>query len=100
MDAPQGSPMMSMPEKKAGNAGSVIAIILIVLVLAVGGIYYFMSTAGELGMNSDDTSLPADSQTEALAQQSSSDEFSSIEADVQATNLNGLNEGSGELQVQ
>jgi hypothetical protein len=83
---------------KSGGIGPMIGIIIIVALLAVGGLYYWGSKLIEqpnrLTVPVADDSTPIDGTTNDLLNQGSSDTVESIEADLDATNLDGLD---GEL---
>ena len=83
----------------------IIAIIVIIVLLAVGGGYYLLTGGGmppqeenlpslEDAQNSDDPAV------QAALSQSSSDELSAIEADVNATDLGGIDSATAELDAQ
>lgn len=98
-----------MPPKKPQSVGPVIGISIIVLVLLVGGLYFWgeqvkKQEREEAVQKAQEIESAPDNKTDRLNTQSSSDAASSIEADLSATDLNNLDEGTsqadGELQLQ
>jgi len=90
--------------KKEGSAGSTVAIIVIILILIAGGYYYFT-----VGINPAQSPATGDeaataSDVAALNEQGTSDALGDIEADLNATDLSGLDDASAgfesELQPQ
>lgn len=109
MNDMNGGGEVSMPPKKSQSVGPVIGISIIVLVLLVGGLYFWGEQAKkqerqETEQKAREIENAPDSKTDRLNTQSSSDAASSIEADLSATDLNNLDEGTseaeGELQLQ
>jgi len=86
-------------DEKSG-AGPIIGIIIVVVLLLIGGVYYYMSmqsetvlTPGQEQSGADtagDIAAAPDAATEALKVQSNSTNVADIEADLNATDLNGL----------
>lgn len=83
-------------EKK--SSGPLIAVIIILALIVVGGLYFLKERA------SQNTYVPessvSDPITESLMQQSSSDDLDSIEADLNATNLDNLDQGAAVIQAE
>lgn len=99
-------PHLSSP-KKEGGLGAVIGIIIIIILLALGAIYYFTAGIDKIqnGQPSgNDAAMTPDEEAAALKDQGASTDLSSIEADVNATDLSGLDNASAdftsELQAQ
>ena len=95
-----GNANMTPLPKKEGGMGATIGIIIIVLVLAVGGIYVWLTKSKPAPVNNDQamqTTEPTDAKTEALKQTSSSDSASAIEAELSATDTGNA---SNDLQLQ
>ncbi|MCX6735739.1 MAG: hypothetical protein NTZ13_01520 [Candidatus Parcubacteria bacterium] len=100
--APQGSPVIQPKESKP--MGALIGAIIIVLLLLVGGVYVWSTRIQPQITAPKDEQLLPDDNTIALEQsatepdtmidtlnsQSSSDEVTSIEADLNATDLNSI----------
>ena len=96
-----GSP--SMTPKNDTQWGPMIGIVIIIVLLILGGLYYW----GEKGMRSDDAGLSADevlnqedSVTASLEVQSDSTSLSSIEADLNATDLEGIDSEAGKADLE
>ncbi|OGG44125.1 hypothetical protein A2841_03945 [Candidatus Kaiserbacteria bacterium RIFCSPHIGHO2_01_FULL_48_10] len=97
------------PTPKEGNLGGMIAIIVIVGLLLAGGWYYFTQVKGVLDQEPVETTLEeqaaldeqvADEQSiQNLGTQSSSDDTSSIEADVNATDLSGIDNTAASINA-
>ena len=91
------------PAPKDSGTGALIGIVIIVLVLAAGGIYVWMSKNIAKQIPQTDQSAqqqaaaPEDAKTQALMQASSSDSASAIEADLKATDTGNA---SSDLQLQ
>lgn len=74
-----------VPEPTSNNKGGfgpVLGIIVIIILLALGGLYYFTT-----GINKIPSYNENDGTINALEEQSSSDAISDIEADLNATDL-------------
>ena len=105
---------MKMPENTAAAPttpvkestvinGPLLAILAILLILILGGMYYWFSTlTAEIPappvverptpeQNNEPESTTAEVQTEVMQTTSTSDELGAIEADLEATNLDSLN---------
>jgi hypothetical protein len=96
---PESDPSTESP--KSGGIGPMIGIIIIVVLLAVGGFYYWGSklvdnraSLTESGDSVSDVVPTNDTVVNDLLDQDSSDTVESIEADLNDTDLNGLD---GEL---
>ncbi len=97
-------PQQMMPGKPKASTGSLIAIVIILGIIIVGGIYYFMTsvpgptpTDNQQAAAMDDTQAAASVQS--LSQQSSSDALSDIEKDANATDLTGLDKASSDINT-
>ncbi len=92
-----GMPGMS-PEKK--SYGPLIAVIIILALVVIGGLYFLgQRMSGDPYANMD-TETTADENVEALNSQSDSDETASIEADLKATNVDGLDQGAAAIESE
>ncbi|OGG55009.1 hypothetical protein A3D62_03125 [Candidatus Kaiserbacteria bacterium RIFCSPHIGHO2_02_FULL_49_11] len=86
----------TMPAERK-SSGPLIGIIIIVLVLAVGGVYFWKTTISEkqersaLQASEEDTNATV----AGLQSQSQSDEIADIEADLQATDFENLDAEAG-----
>ena len=89
---PGGS--MNMQKKGGGNMSSIIAIVVIIILLALGGIYYAMTGGGvqpsDAMPTTEDAQSSTDPDVQAAVQQGTSNDLTSIEADVNATDLGAV----------
>jgi len=96
--APQSSP------KKDGGLGATIGIIIIIILLALGAMYYFTAGVDQIQNGQVTEGLSADEEAALLKDQGSSTNLADIEADLEATDLSGLDDASAgfdaELQTQ
>jgi uncharacterized protein HemX len=94
----QNPPVMNYPQvQKTSSTGPIIGIIIIIVILVLGGLYFW---GQKLSNNSADEQMMAEqdaiaesqsiSQTMELKTQGTSDDLSSIEADLNATDLDSL----------
>ncbi len=83
------------PQSGAGNNSmhfAVGAVAVVAVLLLVGYIMNTKQGSPEIAQAPTQTAPQGDSATMALASQGSSDELASINADLQATNMNALND--------
>ncbi len=87
-------------EKKP--VGPIIGIIIIVLVLTLGGFYFYGNQLNEKNGNVTPEEIlnAPDASVVSLEQQSPSDEISDIEADLNATDLNDLDKELQDIENQ
>lgn len=71
------------PGEKNGGAGPIIAVIIILALVILGALYFW-------GERKDRDEVIDDSALDAIETQSSSDETDSIEADLDATDVDNL----------
>ncbi len=77
------------PERE--SKGPVVGIVVIIVLLILGGVYLWQSKSTEVPVNTDDqTASTTDEMTQQLSNQGSSTNPKDIEADVNATNLDGI----------
>lgn len=98
MDTFNPNQMPSMPnqaEKK--SVGPLVAVIIILALIIVGGLYFLKARSSQ---NVYAPSPEKDAVTESLKQQSNSDDLTSIEVDLNATNLDNLDQGASALQAE
>jgi len=89
------------PEK--GGIGPLVGIIIIVAVLIIGGLYFWgakLAKDEQQSMTAEEIANQEDPQTASLQQQSASDDLSSIEADVHATDLDNLDKELGNIDTE
>jgi len=92
----QMPPMQSGENKK--SMGPLIAVIIILALIIVGGLY-FLKTRSSQNMYVPEP-VVEDSITASLNQQGTTDDLSSIEADLNTTNLNNLDQGAAAVETQ
>lgn len=80
--APNTTPVQ---KPQQGGFGPIFAIIVIIILLALGGLYYF--TEGVEQVQDTQQEETGDETVDALMQQGDSDEIADIEADLDATDL-------------
>lgn len=90
----QMPPMPGQAEKK--SMGPLIAAIIILALIIIGGLYFLKTRSSQPVYTPTPT---GDSITESLNTQSSSDSLNSIEADLNATDLNNLDQGAAAVEA-
>ncbi len=80
------------PENREGS-GPIIGTIIILLVIVLGGLYFWSTRTRDGQAASPETSTTSDASLEAVGTQSSSDDAASIEADLNATNIDSVDSG-------
>lgn len=93
----QGMPGVT-PEKK--SYGPLIAVIIILLVMILGGLYFLGQRMGTDPYENLQTMQEGDEITNSLEAQSNSDETASIEADLKATNVDSLDQGAAAIEAE
>ncbi|MBI1975545.1 MAG: hypothetical protein HYS59_00910 [Candidatus Vogelbacteria bacterium] len=89
-----------MQEQQQG-VGPLFGIIIIVLVLVLGGLYYAGSRpSGQSAQTAEEILAQDDASLENLLVQQSSDGVASIEADLSATDLDGLDAEIGAIESE
>lgn len=82
------------------SAGPLIAVVIIVALLILGALYYFRSVAPiHKIMPTDEAMMEKDQMLEDLATQSRSDVLADIEADLDATMLDSLDQELSEIEA-
>lgn len=80
-------PPIDNNQNPENSTGPVIAIIIVLAVIILGGLYFW----GErTNMNSYDTSLTTEESMDSITTQSSSDDLDSIESDLNETNIEDI----------
>lgn len=92
----QMPPMPGQVEKK--SVGPLIAVVIILALIIVGGLYFLKQRSSQPVYVPSTTQ--SDGITTSLNQQSNSDELSSIEADLNATDVNNLDQGAAAIEAQ
>jgi hypothetical protein len=93
----QNMPGVAGEAKK--SYGALIAVILILVLMVIGGLYFLGQR-----MSREDYTVPAnttggDAVTKSMNEQSNSDDVSSIEADLNATNIDDTDQGAAAIEV-
>jgi hypothetical protein len=91
----QMPPMPNRMEKK--SVGPLIAVITILVLIIVGGLYFLKERSSQPAYVPTEQ---GDAITESLNQQDSSDDLNSIEADLNATNLDNLDQGAAVIETE
>jgi uncharacterized protein HemX len=90
---PAGNPGEAPREEK--SVGALIGSIIVIVIIILGGIYFWMTRQSSTEQTpaqgtATDQSVAPDQQTAALLDQGTSSDISSIEKDLNATDLNNL----------
>lgn len=91
----QMPPISGSVEKK--SVGPLVAVILILSLIIIGGLYFLKERS------SKEVYVPleqGDPVSESLNRQNSSDELESIEADLNATSFDSLDQGAAALEAE
>lgn len=92
----QMPPMQTQAEKK--SAGPLIAVIIILVLIVIGSLYFLKERSMKGTYVPPQTTT--DPITDSMKQQGSSDDLDAIEADLNATNLDNLDQGASALQAE
>jgi len=105
--APESVSQNTQPEVSEGkerSIGSMVAIIIIIVIIIIGGLYFWGKTINDIGINNvptaDDILKQPDETINDLNMQGTSDELTDIEADLSATDLEGLDVEFGEIDAE
>lgn len=93
---PNQMPPMQPTENKK-SFGPLIAVIVILVLIVIGGLYFLKERS------SQEVYIPEiqeDPITESLNQQSSSDDLESIESDLNATDIENLDQGASAIESE
>lgn len=99
-------PQMPQEETHRAPMGPIIGVIIVVAVLAIGGLYYWGAQLNEqqdflMEEEMEDGDMANDAPTpEELRAQSDSDELEAIEADLEASNFNQLDAELAEIESE
>ncbi len=92
----QMPPMAGSPEKK--SIGPLIAVIVILTLIVVGGLYFLKERSAQ------EVYVPTEEQqdfaTASFNQQGSTDDLESIEADLNATVLDDLDQDAADIEAE
>lgn len=97
INQPQNNPAPSFinplqPEKK--SVGPTIGLVIVVILIILGGIYFWNQQ-----QNKDSDSMAVENEAMMIKEQGTSNEVSSIEADLNATNLDNLDQELGNIDA-
>lgn len=88
---PTPAPNMGQPVKPVeGGVGPVIATIIILAVIVLGGLYFWMQRSASNDMNTTPTSAQVTVDTSAIDTQSSADDTASIGTDLKSTDTTSV----------
>ena len=96
VDAAEGGvPQGEQPMEQGGGEvkkpmGPIIGVAIIVIVLILGGLYFWSTQLSKEEMTAEEITAQEDPALIELQKQSDSDEIADIEADLDATDLEGL----------
>ena len=90
--------------EESKSAGPMVGSIIIIVIIIIGGLYFWGKylTNQDLdlqGPTAEEISAEVDEGLTALEEQSSSDEIADIEADLDATDLEGLDEALSDIDL-
>ena len=97
----QMPPLPGQEEKK--SVGPLIAVIIILALIIIGGLYFLKERSSIVPYTpalTNTSTTTSDSVTASLNQQSSSDNLNSIESDLNATNVDNLDQGASAVEAQ
>ena len=95
----------NMEPKKSSGIGPIVGIAIIVLVLLVGGLFFWSEQVkkendlNKAAQEATQLENAADGKVDRLNAQGSSDAASAIEADISATDLNNLDDGTAQAEA-
>jgi uncharacterized protein HemX len=93
-------------EDKEKTMGPIVAVVIIIIVLIIGGLYYWGKTINNLDSNveqnltAEEIASQPDTTLDKLKTQSTSDQPGDIEADLNATDINGLDIGIDNINTE
>jgi len=73
--------------------GPVIGVVVILLIIVIGGLYFWSERSKNMEAQPDNMAAANDAELQAVSTQSSSDDASSIQADLNATNVDSVDAG-------
>lgn len=95
----QMPPMQGQPEKK--SVAPLVAVIVILALIVVGGLYFLKQRSSQpTYVPPQPVAQQGDSITDSLKQQGTADDLESIEADLNATDINNLDQGAAVMQAE
>lgn len=103
MNPENNNPMQPVPVVEERAIGPAIGVIIIILVLVLGGLYFWgerMNKNTQMQNPQIEEMASPDTQTMELEQQSSSDDINSIDADLRATDVNSLGNETTDMNAE
>jgi len=102
---PTPMPASPAPKKDPMAAGPIAVIVIIIGLLAIGAWYFMSQNLGNLSSDAPATTVEGlqgsdDPAVQAALSQGSSDDLSSIEADVTATDFSGVDESAAAIDAE
>jgi hypothetical protein len=94
----QMPPVQSQPEKKS-SIGPLVAVVVILALIIIGSLYFLKERSAQLPYVPP-AEPRGDAVAESLNKQSSSDDLSSIENDLNSTNLDNLDQGAAAVEAE
>src|SRR3989344_2981896 len=95
---PMQNSIQNEPNKK--SSGPLMAVVVILLLIIIGGLYFLnqqMKKSYDIPQSTE-TTEDTDAITASLKAQSSSDDLDSIEADLNATQVDNLDQGAAAVE--
>ena len=89
--------LSGIPNNK--SKGPLIAVIVILFLIVIGGLY-FLGQRMNKSYNPTTDTLTTDPVTDSMNTQSDSDDVSSIEADINATNIDNVDQGAAVIEAE
>ncbi len=96
---PTSMPTNEPKTSKGGSAGPVIAIIIIIVLLALGAFYYITVEVDQL-QDVDQAAQIVGDEEDQLRTQGTSNDLADIEADLNATDLSGLDSAAAGFDAE
>ena len=103
------TPSAEVPKNKEKPIGSIIAVVIIIAILVIGGLYYWGKKINDIGTNNntvnqnitaEEIAKQPDESLNKLKTQGTSDKPAAIEADLNSTNIKGLDTDIGKINAE
>lgn len=96
---PSQMPAQNPIQEEKKSIGPLISVIIILALIIIGGLYFLKERSNQ-NRYIPEIQEEGDPVTNSLMQQSDSDDLNSIEADLNATDVNGLDQGAAAIQAE
>jgi hypothetical protein len=97
----QMPPMQMQTEPQKKSVGPLVAVIVILALIIVGGLYFLKErSTQEVYTPPVEQIEQTDTITQSLNQQNTSDELDSIETDLNATDIDNLDQGAAAIKAE